>query len=128
METVKWLGIILESELKLHEHLNMRVKRETQILGSLKGLENSSCGLTPMSWRQAYTGMIRTIALQVAEVGWRGQEKWRKALKKIQYQSLRKCEGALQATPQDAVDKITEVEPIETKMDAMQAHFVARSI
>ena len=46
----------------------------------------------------------------------------------MQYQSLRKCAGAPQGTPQEAVDKITGVESIETKMDAMQARFVARSM
>ena len=71
-ETVKWLGVILDSELKFQEHLNTRVKRATQMLGNLRGLGNSAWGLTPMSWRQAYTGMIRTIALWGAEVGWRG--------------------------------------------------------
>ena len=84
-ETVKWLGVILDTKLKFEEHLKARVKRATQMLGNLKGLGNSACGLTPMSWRQAYTGMIRTIALWGTEVGWRGKEKWRKALRKMQY-------------------------------------------
>ena len=98
------------------------------MLGNLRGLGNSVWGLTLLSSRQAYTGMIRTIALWGAEVGWRGQEKWKKALKKTQYQSLRKCAGAPQGTPQEAVDKITGVESTETKVDAMQARFVARSM
>ncbi len=128
VETVKWLGIILDSKLKFQEHLKMRVKRATQMLGTLRGLGNSSWGLKPMSWGQAYTGMIRTIALWGAEVGWRGQEKWRKALRKIQYQSLRKCAGAPQGTPIEDVDKIMGVESIETKIDMIQACFVARSM
>ena len=81
LEKVKWLGIILDSKLKFQDHLEVRVKRLRQMLGNLKGLGNSAWGLNPASWRQAYTGMIRTIALWGAEVGWRGQEKWRKALK-----------------------------------------------
>ena len=108
-ETVKWLGIILDSEMKFQEHLNTRVKRAIQMLGNLRGVGNSAWRLTPMSWRQAYTGMIRTIAIWGAEVGWGSHEKWRKALQKIQYQSLRKCAGAPQGTPQEAVDKITGV-------------------
>ena len=126
-EKIKWLGIILDSGLQFQDHLDARVKRAKQMLRNLKGLGNSTWGLTPLSWRQAYTGMIRTIVLWGAEVGWRGQEKWRKALKGLQYQSLRKCSGAPQGTAQDAVDRITGVESIETKTDAMQARFVARS-
>ncbi len=72
--------------------------------------------------------MVRTIALWREEVGWRGQEKWRKALKTLQYQSLRKCVGAAHETAQAAVDCIAGVESIETKLDAMQARFVARSM
>ena len=72
--------------------------------------------------------MIRTIALWGAEVGWRGQGKWRKALKTLQYQSLSKSVGAPYGTAQAAVDRIAGVEPIETKLDSMQARFVARSM
>ena len=74
-EKVKWLGIIIDRELKFQYHIIARVKRARQMLGNLNGLGNSSWGMTLLSWRQAYTGMIRTIALWGAEVGWRGQEK-----------------------------------------------------
>ena len=80
-EKVKWLGVFLDSRLEFKDHLDARVKRAKQMPGNLKGLRNSAWGLTPLGWRQAYTGMIKTIALWGAEVGWRGQEKWRKALK-----------------------------------------------
>ena len=46
----------------------------------------------------------------------------------MQYQSLSKCAGAPRGTPQEAVDKISGVESIETKMDTMQARFVSRSM
>ena len=46
----------------------------------------------------------------------------------IQYQSLRKCSGAPQGTTHNAVNIITGVESIETKMDTMQAWFMARSM
>ena len=49
-------------------------------------------------------------------------------MKILQYQSLRKCAGAPYGTAQAAVDRITGVEPIEAKLDVMQARFVARSL
>ncbi len=85
------------------------------MLGNLRGLGNSACGLTPLSWRQAYTGMIRTIALWGAEVGLRGQEKWWTSLRSLQYQSLRNCSGVLQGTAHNAINMIIGVESIETK-------------
>ena len=126
-EKVKWLGVILDSNLRFEEHIASRVKRARQILGNLNKLGSSTWGMTSRSWRQAYT-IVRTIALWGAEVGWRGLEKWRTALKTLQYQSLRKCAGAPHGTAQEAVDKVTGVESIEGKMDAMQARYVARSM
>ena len=127
-EGVKWLGIILDERLQFQTHLETRIKRPRKMLGCPKGLGNSAWGLSPLSWRQAYTGMIRTIALWGAEIGWRGQEKWRRALSSLQYQCLRKCTGAPLGTSKTAVNKIAGVEAIETKMGAMQARFVARSM
>ena len=72
--------------------------------------------------------IIRTIALWGSEVEWRRQEKWRKAPKMLEYKSLRKCSEAPYQIAQAAVDRITGVEPIETKLGAMQARFVVRSI
>ena len=69
IERVKWLWIILDSRLQFQDHLESRVKSARQMLGNLRGLGNSSWWLTPLSWRQAYTGMIKTIALWGAEVG-----------------------------------------------------------
>ena len=104
-EKMKWLGVILDSELQFHDHMLSRVKRARQMLGNLSGLGNSTWGMTPYSLRQAHTEIIRTIALWGAEVGWRGQEKLRKALKSLQYQGLRKCSGAPYGTAQAAVEK-----------------------
>ena len=59
---MKWLGVILDSNLRFEDHLLAKVKRARQMLGNLNGLGNNFWGLTPYSWRQAYTGMIRTIA------------------------------------------------------------------
>ena len=127
-ERVKWLGISLNTGLQFQGHIITRVKRARQMLGNLNSLGNSSWGMTPISWGQASTGMIRAIALWGAEAGWRGLEKWRKALKTLQYQCLRRYTGAHQVTAQFAVDRIAGVEPIETKLDAIQAPFVARSL
>ncbi len=49
-------------------------------------------------------------------------------MRTLQYQSLRRCTGAPQGTTKLAVDRIAGVEPIEVKLDALQVHFVARSL
>ena len=61
------------------------------MLVQLKGPENSIWGLSANTWKSAYTGMIRELALWGAEFGWRGQRHWEKEFEKLQYQVLKKC-------------------------------------
>ena len=72
--------------------------------------------------------MIRTIAAWGAELGWRGQHNWKEAMTKLQYQSLRKCTGAVRGSKRDKVDKIAAVESVKTFMSAAQARFLSKSM
>ena len=51
--------------------------------------------MSPLSWRQAYMGMIRSVASWGVEVGWMGQKEWREEMESLQYAALRKCIGAV---------------------------------
>ena len=46
-EKVKWLGIILDSELQFQEHLIESVKRARQMLGNLNKSRQQLLGLEP---------------------------------------------------------------------------------
>ena len=46
----------------------------------------------------------------------------------LQYQSLRRCTGAVLGSRRDKVDKIAAVESVGTFMSAAQARFLSRSM
>ena len=60
---VKWIGIIMDESLSFKEHWKSRIAKARKMLGQLNGLGNSMWGMSANSWRSAYTGMIRAVAL-----------------------------------------------------------------
>ena len=71
--------------------------------------------------------MIRTMATWGAELGWRGQKRWAEELERLQYDSLRKCVGAVKGASKEKVRNIVGVEKMSTSLDGVQARFVARA-
>ena len=69
---IKWLGIIVDEDLVFDHHWKSRISKARKLLGTLSGLGNSNWGISPGSWTQLYTGMIRVAAMWGAELGWRG--------------------------------------------------------
>ena len=69
-EEVKWLGMILDEDLDFGQHWDYRIGKARSLLGALDGVGSSKWGMSPLSWRQAYTGMVRSVASWVIEVGW----------------------------------------------------------
>ena len=91
---VKWIGIIMDESLTFREYWESRIAKARKMLGQLNGLGNSSWGMSANSWRTAYTGMIRAVALWGSELGWRGQRDWEEEFERLQYQALKKCVNA----------------------------------
>jgi len=73
VKMVKWLEIIMNESLTFREHWKARIQKVRNMLGKCKGIENSEWGISPTSWRNLYTGMIRASALWGVELGWRSQ-------------------------------------------------------
>ena len=76
-EKVKWLGVILDDRLDFKEHWRYRIGKARSLLGALGGVGNSKWGMSPVSWRVAYMGMVCPVASWGLEIGWRGQKEWR---------------------------------------------------
>ena len=66
---VKWIEIIMDESLSFKEHWKSRIAKVRKMLGQLNGLGNSMWGMSANSWRLAYTGMIRAVALWGVELG-----------------------------------------------------------
>ena len=72
-ENVKWLGVILDDRLDLNEHWRHRIGKARSLLGALGVVGNSKWGMSQVSWRAAYTGMVCAVVSWGVEIGWPGQ-------------------------------------------------------
>ena len=54
-EKVRWLGVILDNRLDFKEQWRCRIVKACSHLGDLGGVGNSKWGMSPVSWRVAYT-------------------------------------------------------------------------
>ena len=123
---VKWLGIILDDTLQFDIHWQARIKKARNLLGAFNSIGTSQYGISLRSWRQLYTGMIRTVALWGSELGWRGQLQFQKAFQRLQYQVLRKATGAVTGASMEKINLIAGVEDVYTTLNATQQRFMAR--
>ena len=82
-ERVKLFGVILYEDLDFEPHEEAKIGKACSLLRALDGVGSSRCGMSPLSWRQAYTGMIRSVASWRVEVGWRGQRDWREKMESL---------------------------------------------
>ena len=67
-QKVKWLEVVLDEDLDFGHHWEYRIRKERSLLGALDGVGSSKWGMSPLSWRQAYTGMVRSVASWGVEV------------------------------------------------------------
>ena len=110
---MKWLGVILDEDLDFGPHWETRILKACSLLGALDGVGSSKWGMSPLSWQQAYMGMICSIASWGVEVGWRGQREWRDEIGSLQYAALRKCTAVLRSR-RTLVRGVAAVQDVET--------------
>src|SRR4029077_2185487 len=84
VEKVKWLGVILDNSLDFGPYWKHRIGKARSLLGAIGGLGTSRWGLSPVSWRLVYTGMVRAVAAWGVEIGWRAQREWREEMESLQ--------------------------------------------
>ena len=125
---MKWLGVILDEDLDFAQYWEYRIRKARSLLGAFDGVGSSKWGMSPLNWRQAYTGMIRSVAAWGIQVGWRGQREWRVAMEKLQYAALRKCTGAVVGARKEYVRKVAAVESVEIFARASAGRFLARTM
>ena len=111
---MKWLSVILDEDLDFGPHWETRIAKACSLLGALHEVGSSRWGMSPLSWRQAYTGMLRSMASWGVEVGCRGQREWREEIESLQYAALRKCTGAALRSRNPLVRGVAAVEDVKT--------------
>ena len=127
-EKVKWLGVILDDRLDFREHWRHRIGKARSLLGAFSGVGNSRWGMSSVSWRAAYTGMIRAVASWGVEIGWRGQKEWRHEMTLLQNAAMRKTLGVVKGSSGRKASAIAAVEDVETFARAATGRFLARTL
>ena len=123
---VKWIAIIIDESLSFKEHWKSRIAKARKMLGQLNGLGNLMWEISANSWRSAYAGMLRAVALWGAELGWRGQRNWEEEFEKLQYQALKKCVYMIHGSRRELVSQIAAVESRRMALDAAQARVMGK--
>ena len=124
----KWLGVDLDDRLDFKEHWRHRIGKARSLLGALGGVGNSKWGMSPVSWRAAYTGMVRAVASWGVEIGWQGQKDWRHEMTLLQNVAMRKTLGAVKGSSGRKANTIAAVEDVETFARAAAGRFLAHTI
>ena len=127
-EKVKWLGVILDDRLDFKEHWRHRIGKARSLLGALGGVGNSKWGMSPVSWRAAYTGMVCAVASWGVEIGYRGQKEGRQEMTLLQNAAMRKALGAVKGSSGRKANAIAAVEDVETFAKAATGRFLARTL
>ena len=86
VERAKWLGVILDETLEFGHYWMFHIDKARQLLGVLSGIGTSQLGISSGSWSQLYMGIVRTVALWGAELGWRGHKERKREFERLQYQ------------------------------------------
>ena len=128
VEKVKWLRVILDDRLDFKEHWRHWIGKARSLLGALGGVGNSNWGMSPVSWRAAYTGMVRAVASWGVEIGWRGQKEWRHEMTLLQNVAMRKTLGVVKGSSGRKTVAIAAVEDVETFARAATGRFLARTL
>ena len=81
--------------------------------------------MNPVSWRAAYTGMVRAVASWSVEIGWWGQKEWRKEMSLLQNAAMQKTLGVVKGTSGRKANAIAAVEDVQTFAKAAASRFLA---
>ena len=127
-EKVKWLEVILDDRLDFKEAWRHQIGKAHSLVGALGGVGNSRWGMSLVSWRAAYTGMIRAVASLGVEIGWRGQREWRHEITLLQNAAMRKSLCAVKGSPGRKASAIAAVEEVKTFAKAATERFLARTL
>ena len=127
-EKMRWLGVILDDRLDFKEHWRHRIGKARSLLGALGGVGNSKWGMSPVSWRAAYSGMVRAVASWGVEIGWRGQKDWRQDMTLLQNAAMRKALGAVKGSSGRKENAIAAVEDVKTFAKAATGRFLVRTL
>ena len=111
---VNWLGVILDERLDFKEHWRHWIGKACSLPEALGGVANLTWGMSLVSWRAVYTGMVRAVASWDVEISWRGQREWRHEMTLLQNEAMWKTLGVVKGSFGRKASSIAAVEDVET--------------
>lgn len=94
----RWLGIRLDSQLKLTAHFNEKAQRARTAEIQIKGLTRTY-GLAPALIRRIQVAVVQSIALCVSKIWWKSQKDHENTVQKLLNRQARAITGIYPSTP-----------------------------
>ncbi|KAI5780363.1 hypothetical protein DFH27DRAFT_617867 [Peziza echinospora] len=112
------------SNLSFQQNIEAPVQKPTR---AWRAAKSSFRSLSPKNQRDVWTGMIRCMAMYVAELTGRDKNKWQVA-EKLQYKVTRHIPGAWKGSSQEKLRTILSLPSIEDRQQEMAGMLLTRTI
>ena len=126
-ESLKWLGIYIDSRLTFKEHVTKKTLEATRVFYQIERLSNTKRGLSFQAMRQLYIACICSIADYGVPIWWSGQQNLLDKYQKLQNQALRKILGTFKSSPYRAMEIEASLPPPATRFDKICRSYVLRT-
>jgi len=126
-ESLKWLGIYLDSRLTFKEHVAKKTAEATRVFHQIERLSNTERGLSFQAMRQLYIACICSIADYGVPIWWSGQQNLLDRYQKLQNQALRKILGAFKYSPVRAMEVEASLAPPATRFNKICRSYALRT-
>jgi hypothetical protein len=112
---VKYLGVILDSQLTWKEHVDVKVRKDQNLMWACRKAYGVTWGLRPRVVHWLYVSIIRPSITFASLVWWPGCQtaSAKKKLSSIQRVACLRITGALCTTPTNAVEVLIRLPPLE---------------
>jgi len=126
-ESLKWLGIYLDSRLNFKEHVTQKVAEATRVFHQIERLSNTERGLSFQAMRQLYIACICSIADYGVPIWWSNQQYLLDKYQKLQNQALLKILGAFKHSPIRAMEIEASLPPPAARFNKICRSYALRT-
>jgi len=130
-EATRWLGVWLDSQLKLRNHHAVRMKEGSKAMTRLQRL-TGQMGLSPVNCRKVMTACVQSTAMFGAELWWKGEQGGTSGLAKelqvLVSQEARATTGCFCTTNQGALAMEAGLRPAAAQLENRQRRFALRPL
>ncbi|MCO8751554.1 hypothetical protein KLO70_19365, partial [Clostridioides difficile] len=126
--SIRWLGIWLDSQLNFKSHVQMKTASAERILNSIIRLSNTERGLSFQAMRQLYIACITSVSDFAVQVWWKNQKYFIERFQKLQNLALKKILGVFKTSPVRAMEIEASLPPPQVRFDKICMNYALRII